>query len=903
MRVMSLPSHHGLRMRLLAATALAAGFAAPAFAQSAAQATQATATQGGLEEIVVTAERREEKLRDVPIAVTSFNAANLQSRGITDIRGIQGFAPNVALVQSPGYQTETDLAIRGGVTINPAPYWDPTVGLYVDGVYIPKAIGNVTDMANIDHIEILRGPQGTLYGRNSLGGAVNIVTQKPTGEFGGYLTLGAGNYGSTQARGSLNLPKLGIFSLSLSGVMQGHDGYIDGIQDPHNSPLASPSYLGKYNSVNSRAGRIALRADVTDSITLDYAFDISYQVDTPNYSQLTNTTLPFLIPYIQHGEGPSAGATTNGGYLGTRPFEVANVRAHSLTATWDVSDELTLKSISALRWIDWSNNLDLDGSPLNIAGTELFTHYHSASEELQASGQIDRFHYTVGAFYFDDGGYTYNPQQFFGAFGPTGVIYNSQYGYGTQNYAGYGQVDYVPPILDDKLTLTVGLRYSNETKFGSRFESLTTGGSTSTVIPHIAATKNYDSATPMFVAKYAVTEDVNVYAKYAEGFKSGGFNGEAPTLAESVIPFQPETVDEYEVGIKTRWLDGKLNVNVAGFYDQHSDLQLSVFLGTGSASSVVRNAGSADISGVEFDFQALPVSWLSITGAVGYLNTTYNTFIDGGVNVANDRAFPYAPQFTASMSGDATLMDNDIGQLHFIVDYRHSDAYYQYPYSFNPGADSYAGSTKASAQNIFDARLRLTGIEMPQGTADIEMWGKNIGNDKYRLNGIPFPGSFGSITDSYYGDPPTFGGDVTYHFGKHSEAAAETAAYVPPPVVAPAPSVPKSYLVFFDFNKSDLTKQAVQIVDQAAANAGPAKVTQLTVTGHTDTVGSDAYNMRLSRRRAESVAAQLEKDGIPSSEISIVAKGKRDLLVPTADGVKEPQNRRVQIVYDGGPTS
>src|SRR6185312_12845262 len=132
--------------------------------------------------------------------------------------------------------------------------------------------------------------------------------------------------------------------------------------------------------------------------------------------------------------------------------------------------------------------------------------------------------------------------------------------------------------------------------------------------------------------------------------------------------------------------------------------------------------------------------------------------------------------------------------------------------------------------------------------------------------------------------------------------AAAPAAYTPPPPQAVAPA-PKSYLVFFDFNKSDLTQQATQIVDQAASNAGPAKVTRLTVTGHTDTVGSDAYNMRLSRRRAESVAARLEKDGIPASEIEIAAKGKRDLLVPTADGVREPQNRRVQIVYDGGMNS
>jgi iron complex outermembrane receptor protein len=142
-----------------------------------------------------------------------------------------------------------------------------------------------------------------------------------------------------------------------------------------------------------------------------------------------------------------------------------------------------------------------------------------------------------------------------------------------------------------------------------------------------------------------------------------------------------------------------------------------------------------------------------------------------------------------------------------------------------------------------------------------------------------------------------------WKFGGEIAAPAATAPYTPPPAATVAPAVPHSYLVFFDFNKSDLTPQAVSIVNQAAANAGPAKVTQLTVTGHTDTVGSDAYNMRLSRRRAESVAAQLEKDGIASSEIEIVAKGKRDLLVPTADGVKEPQNRRVQIVYSGGPTS
>jgi len=174
----------------------------------------------------------------------------------------------------------------------------------------------------------------------------------------------------------------------------------------------------------------------------------------------------------------------------------------------------------------------------------------------------------------------------------------------------------------------------------------------------------------------------------------------------------------------------------------------------------------------------------------------------------------------------------------------------------------------------------------------------NVTDNEYKIGGFPVGTSLGF--DSFvWNEPQMYGFSLKYRFGgPAAEPEAAPVAYTPPPAQAVA-SAPKSYLVFFDFNKSDLTAQATQIVDQAASNAGPAKVTRLTVTGHTDTVGSDAYNMRLSRRRAESVAARLEKDGIASSEIEIVAKGKRDLLVPTADGIREPQNRRVQIVYAG----
>jgi iron complex outermembrane receptor protein len=163
----------------LAATLLATTAAVPVLAQTQPAANPAVAGSGQLEEIVVTAQRREEKLHDVPIAVTALTAANIAARGITNIKDLSGFAPNVSFVQSPSFDNETTVAIRGGVTINPAPYWEPAVGMYVDGVYIDKAQGNVFDLVDIDHIEVLRGPQGTLYGRNTLSGAVNFATQKP----------------------------------------------------------------------------------------------------------------------------------------------------------------------------------------------------------------------------------------------------------------------------------------------------------------------------------------------------------------------------------------------------------------------------------------------------------------------------------------------------------------------------------------------------------------------------------------------------------------------------------------------------------------------------------------------------------------------------------------------------
>jgi outer membrane protein OmpA-like peptidoglycan-associated protein len=255
-----------------------------------------------------------------------------------------------------------------------------------------------------------------------------------------------------------------------------------------------------------------------------------------------------------------------------------------------------------------------------------------------------------------------------------------------------------------------------------------------------------------------------------------------------------------------------------------------------------------------------------------------------------------APKFTASVSADYTYhLPWDATVV--------GDLTYQWVGTRIYGIDDRLTGAVAQASPYYLINAKLSYVS-PDGSYKIGIWGKNL-TGKYYANNVCNDYCLGLGPSLYWpGMPRQVGFEIKYNFKAESGPEDTPAPYVPPAPVPPAPApVAHSYMVFFDFNKSDLTPDAVKIVGQAAANAGPAKVTKIDVTGHTDTVGSDAYNMRLSRRRAESVAAELEKDGVPASEIAIFAKGKHDLLIPTGDGVKEPQNRRVQIVYDGGPTS
>jgi outer membrane protein OmpA-like peptidoglycan-associated protein len=416
--------------------------------------------------------------------------------------------------------------------------------------------------------------------------------------------------------------------------------------------------------------------------------------------------------------------------------------------------------------------------------------------------------------------------------------------------------------------------------------------------------KNFHNLSWLLLGKYQFTDDIMGYVSIANAYKSGGFSARTPGDS-----YQPETNTSYEIGEKAEFFDHRFRLNADFFYMDYSNLQVNFFTEnpvTHAAASVTQNAGAATYTGGELETSIIPAkNWL-IDGSFGYVDPQFQQYlakVNGQfVNIANQAIDNYVSKMTYDIGVQYDFEPFSFGDLTMRVDYAFAS-----PKTFHPITEFAPLNPIIKSTNYHDlkAYVLLKDIETSYGKWEAKVYGTNLINQDQRYAGIDFEivsglSNFGNNT---YNRPRTVGFQLTYTYEPTHEMAAP-AAYTPPPAQAPMAPAPvaHSYMVFFDFNKSDLTSDAISIVDQAARNAAPAKATEITVTGHTDTVGSDAYNMRLSRRRAEAVASQLEKDGIPSSEIELVAKGKHDLLVPTKDGVKEPQNRRVTIVY-GGATS
>ncbi len=894
----------------ISASALALATAPNAFAQQGDQ--PAASASDRLEEVVVTARRVEERQQVTPIAVTSLSAATLKDLAISKIDGLDQVSPNLVIEEGVANGMGQIIYIRGIGAVSVASYSDPPVSVYVDGVVQARPVGNAFDLPDVERVEILRGPQGTLFGRNTIGGAVSITTKKPSEDFGGSFSFGYGNYNETTASIVLNTGDIGNSGWRAKATFQDHsyDGWI-------NTPTRSPSDAFGY--LKAKSGSFAVSKTFGDNFTLDNRAFIDQQEDKPSYQMVIGnaTALAVLNNSVANGGGPAVVAThpLDLEYVDPRdaydPY--GSAWGDTLTLNYDVNDYIHLKSITGYRSLTEHQSGQLGGSyvagpvkvggvivnaPLEYATPTDYVTQDQESEEFQATGKLGEFNYVAGFYYFheaiNEDQHTSTP-----AYGlATTVLTDKFLIYATPqtSYAGYANVGYRPHFLDDKFEITGGLRYTSDQK--SETTDLITNGVRVPGSPQ-NQTNSWHNLGWSTSVNYQFTDDLMAYFRAASAYRSGAYNpGVVPSPAVN-----PEHATSIEAGVKSEWFDHRVRLNATAFETWYSDIQLSQRDSLKALTFLV-NGGDATYKGFEGEGEAILGDGFSINGTVGFVFPSFQTFcatkdIHGNcVNVANLAHFTLVSKTTFNIGGEYKTPETPLGEFAFRMNYAfqssRNDALLD---SSSPNAHLFPSGDQE------DLKVSVTWSDLPIQTGALknvrlQFYGDNLTNHRYIVQFV----DLGTYAVATFNRPASYGGRISADFGGPTEAAATTAAYTPPPVQAPM-AAPKSYLVFFDFNKSDLTPQATTIVDQAAKNAGPAKVTQLQVTGHTDTVGSDAYNMRLSRRRAESVAAQLEKDGIPSSEIEIVAKGKRDLLVPTADGVKEPQNRRVQIVYEGGASS
>lgn len=771
MNSVSLP--RGGRARIF--SLIGASVVALASSQAAAQDQAATAAAPAgddaynIGEIIVTAQRREQNLQEVPIAISAVGEKFLERRNITALDQLGSFAPNVKIERGSSNATVTQISIRGATTLNPAMTWEPAVGLYLDGVYLGKAQGGFFDVADIERVEVLRGPQGTLYGRNTLAGAVNIITAKPTGELGGKAQVSVGNYDYGQVRASLNLPAFGDFAVKLSGQITKRDGIYD----------MNPAFGGpdEVDDLNSKSGLAQVRWTPSDDLTVDYAFDYSKIDQNTAYAQPygyyeggifdPNSPIYSGIPYADfvNKDWQEEGA------YNSNAFEKSRIYGHNLTLAYDAGAIGELKSITAWRHLTFDDTLDLDGSLLPLAQSGRDSTYRYFSQEAQLAGTAGDFDYVVGLFYSADRAAVMNPQTFF--FGAS--TYDSRYSGRTKSYAAFTQVDWKPT---DALTVTAGLRYTHEKKTISRYyvdhanpansfghniddiRGAITPGELAADQIRTGPDAKYNNVSPTLVVNYKLTEEINTYAKYSKGFKSGGFNGEAVDPRELMDPYDAEKVDAYEVGVKSRLFDNRITLNVAGFWNESKDMQLSVFTATGGTASYVLNAGKARVRGLEVELTGQLAEGLTLVSSLAYMNSKYKEFLDGGADVADNRAFIHSPKWQASVSLDWRAAEFGNGsQLNLIGDLNYTGKYFGYPYALvgTTAAGQNAYDTQTPERTIVDLRAVLGNLPMGNATGSVSVFAKNVFDVNKPFNYIDFGAAFGGMTTANFIQPRTYG--------------------------------------------------------------------------------------------------------------------------------------------------
>ena len=718
-----------------------------ALAQDGARDQQVQAPQE-LEQIIVTARKRDESIQEAPLAIVAFSEKMLSERNVVRIQDINQLTPNLTIETGAGVAGGASFVMRGIGSYDYELYADSPVSFYVDGVLWARPHTVNGEMFDIDRIEVLYGPQGTLFGRNTTGGAISVHTRQPSDVFGFEQKVGYGADNEYLARTLLNT---GSFA---DGRLKAIFGYFhsqnDGWQrDLNNSLKNSP---GSRN-INSVMGQ--LHGDLAEKLSFDWRGDWRRIDYVPTAYELIDVSHDLINYY--------ANSPANGG----NPFIYVNDRtilkniyqdvvSHgsdeesggtSLTINYNPSAELNIRDILAYRKMNQFTLNDpggqgflfgpvLDPVTFQPAGIQPVTpldavtnnRQHQISDELQFTGEVDRINYAAGVFYFEEKshGRQFTNGTFVLPGGLEGVNFAAgrDYALDTKSTAAYGQVSYRPPVLEDRLEITGGLRYTNDRK---GFSQLIYSNGLQAATQNLD--KTWNNVSYLGSVRYKLTDDVNAYVRYSTGYKAGGFN--PGTIQE---PYNPEKAKAVEVGLKSFFWDKRINLNLALFHTKYNDLQTTQFVEkNGSQSNQVLNAAQATYDGGEVEFAMKPVEELRIDLSVGLIDPKYQSFIIQDPvtllpkDVSDTAKFQLLSKQSYRVGLEYDVRPVPVGRLSASVDFTYkSERFWYAVQEFNPRNDI----IKGNPARILTANINWGSIPLGKGDAvlNLGVHGNNLLN-------------------------------------------------------------------------------------------------------------------------------------------------------------------------------
>lgn len=695
----------------------------------------ATAAESGLADIVVTATRQSTKLQETPVAVTVVSSEDIAAQNFTTARDLAGKTPGV-FIQRSGITPLTQVFFIRGIGESD-PIFDPAIAQYVDDVYLPRAINGLSDLTDIERVEVLRGPQGTLFGDNADAGAIRYITKEPTDKTAASVDVGGGNYGTFQTHAYLS-----------GAILQGFlSGSVAFAHDQHNGYTYDPTIGQHVNDQNTNGLRAKLLATFSDAwsalLTVDGLRDNSASAYYTPKLHIVGGTLaaPVYAP-----------SRTDQSYASQRPLNHSWSDGASLKVTDKFSDHLTFKSITAARGFAQDPvNYNNDGQPLvpynathptavSIADNVIVYKEKEWTQEFQAQGNFDKFDFASGLFFLYEDfasnriGYVVNAAGVNAPAFPFDQIGDTK----TTTYAIYSQGNY---HFTDRLTGTLGVRYTLEHRrfaFQGVVDDFTgeplalTNPATAANFTYLGA-KDWHSFTPKYGVQYKFVDGLFGYASVSKGFRAGGFNNRAVSLA-AALPYNEENVTTYELGLKSDWWDNRLRANVTVFYNDYQNLQQTATVTSpvnNTPVSVRTTAGNAHTEGFELETIVEPITGLQWTNNVSYLSTRYDQFLNAGgpgVNATGNQ-LPFSPRWSAYSQAVYTLPLSLPGEVRIGADVSYLTSYLSDVLN--------RPQNKIGSQLFTDAFLSYAA---PGGHWSASLTGHNLGDRRY-WQSLSFAGS------------------------------------------------------------------------------------------------------------------------------------------------------------------